>query len=75
MTPLIGNQQIELGDGTDYENKFHRLFIFYKDVIAKTGFEKYVSINLAFANQVIATRKQGLFQKQIPYRHGKILWI
>lgn len=63
MTPLIGNQQIELGDGTDYENKFHRLFIFYKDVIAKTGFEKYVSINVAFANQVIATRKQGFISK------------
>lgn len=63
MTPLIGNQQIELGDGTDYENKFHRLFIFYKDVIARTGFEKYVSINLAFANQVIATRKQGFISK------------
>jgi|SRR5450631_110194 len=63
MTPLIGSQQIDLGDGTDFENKFHRLFIFYKDVITRTGFEKYVSINLAFANQVIATRKQGFFSK------------
>ncbi len=63
MTPLIGSQQIDLGDGTDFENKFHRLFIFYKEVIAKTGFEKYVYINLAFANQVIATRKQGFISK------------
>jgi cell division protein FtsQ len=63
MTPLIGSQQIDLGDGTDIENKFHRLFIFYKDVITRTGFEKYVSINLAFANQVIATRKQGFVSR------------
>jgi cell division protein FtsQ len=63
MTPLIGSQQIDLGDGTDFENKFHRLFIFYKDVITRTGFEKYVSVNLAFANQVIATRKQGFVSK------------
>jgi cell division protein FtsQ len=57
MTPLIGNQHIEFGDGSDLENKFHCLFIFYKEVITQTGFEKYVSINLAFTNQVIATRK------------------
>ena len=63
MTPLIGSQQIDFGDGTDFEKKFHRLFIFYKEVITKTGFEKYVSINLAFANQVIATRKQGIVSK------------
>jgi cell division protein FtsQ len=59
MTPLIGNQQIEFGDGSDFENKFHRLFIFYKQVISQTGFEKYTGINLAYANQVIAICKPG----------------
>jgi cell division protein FtsQ len=63
LTPLIGSQSIEFGDGNDYENKFHKLFIFYKEVIAQTGFEKYTGINIAFANQVIATRKQGLISR------------
>jgi cell division protein FtsQ len=63
MIPLIGNQVIEFGDGSDYENKFHRLFVFYKEVISQIGFEKYTSINLAHANQVIATRKQGIVSK------------
>jgi cell division protein FtsQ len=63
LTPLIGNQLIEFGDGTDYENKFHRLFIFYKEVITQTGFEKYTGLNIAYANQVIATRKQGLISR------------
>ncbi len=63
MTPLIGNQMIVFGDGSDYENKFHRLFIFYKQVISQTGFEKYTGINLAYANQVIAIRKQGLISR------------
>jgi cell division protein FtsQ len=63
MTPLIGNQVIEFGDGTDLENKFHRLFVFYKSVIIHTGFEKYTGISLAFANQVIATRKQGFITR------------
>lgn len=63
MTPLIGNQQIVFGDGSNYENKFHRLFIFYKQVISQTGFEKYTGINLAYTDQVIAIRKQGLISK------------
>ena len=63
LTPLIGSQVIEFGDGNNYENKFHKLFIFYKEVIAQTGFEKYAGINIAFANQVIAIRKQGLISR------------
>ena len=59
LTPLIGNHVIEFGDGSQYENKFHKLFTFYKEVIAQTGFEYYTSINIAFESQVIATRKQG----------------
>jgi cell division protein FtsQ len=59
LIPLIGNQIIEFGDGNDYENKFQKLFVFYKEVLAKTGFEYYKSINVAFQNEVIATRKQG----------------
>ncbi len=63
MTPLVGNQKIVFGDGSDYENKFHRLLVFYKQVLSQTGFEKYTGINLAYANQVIAIRKQGLISK------------
>ena len=63
LTPLIGNQLIEFGDGNDFENKFHKLFAFYKEVITQTGFEKYTGINIAYTNQVIATRKQGLVSR------------
>jgi len=59
MTTLMGNQQIEFGDGHDLANKFHRLLIFYKDVLTQIGFDKYTAINLAFANQVIATRNRA----------------
>jgi cell division protein FtsQ len=63
MTPLLGNQVIEFGDGSDYENKFRRLLVFYKEVITQTGFEKYTGINLAYEGQVIATRKQGVVSR------------
>jgi cell division protein FtsQ len=59
LTPLIGNQLIEMGEGNEIENKFHKLFTFYKEVIAHAGFEYYTNINIAYENQVVATRKQG----------------
>ena len=49
LIPLVGNQLIELGDGSDIENKFHKLFTFYKEVIAHAGFEYYTNINIAYA--------------------------
>jgi cell division protein FtsQ len=59
LTPVIGNQVIEFGDGTDYKAKFERLFIFYKEVLTKTGFNKYTKINVQYKGQVIGTRKGG----------------
>ncbi len=59
LTPLIGNQVIEFGDGNDIEGKFHRLMIFYREVMAKTGFAKYDRIKVEFAGQVIGTRRGG----------------
>jgi cell division protein FtsQ len=57
MIPVIGNHIIEFGDGNDCEKKFNRLFIFYKDVLSKTGFDKYSRINVAYAGQIIGTKK------------------
>jgi cell division protein FtsQ len=59
MIPLIGNQVIEFGDGNNYVDKFHRLLIFYKNVMAKTGFEKYTRIKVQYAGQIIGTRRGG----------------
>ncbi len=63
MIPLIGSQVIEFGDGNDYVNKFRRLFIFYKNVMIKSGFEKYARIKLEYAGQVIGTRRGGPVSK------------
>jgi cell division protein FtsQ len=59
MIPVVGNHVIEFGDGTDYQAKFERLFIFYKEVLSKTGFNKYSKINVQYRGQVIGTRKGG----------------
>lgn len=57
LVPTVGNHVIGFGDGSDYQAKFHRLFIFYKDVLSKTGFDKYSRIDVAYAGQVIGTHK------------------
>jgi cell division protein FtsQ len=57
MIPVIGNHTILFGDGNDYEAKFHRLLLFYQQVAAKFGFEKYSAVNVAYAGQVIGVKK------------------
>ncbi|HVM89407.1 MAG TPA: hypothetical protein VMT76_14560 [Puia sp.] len=63
MVPLVGNHVIEFGDGNNCEKKFHRLFVFYKEVLSKTGFNKYAKVNVQFAGEVIGTKKWGLMTK------------
>ena len=59
MIPVIGNHVVLLGEGVDLENKFHRLFVYYKQVAAKRGFDSYETLNVQFDGQVIGTRKNG----------------
>lgn len=54
LFPKIGDQVILFGGADDYENKFRRLKLFYKNVIPKTGVAKYNVINLKFKDQVVA---------------------
>ena len=57
MVPVIGNHIIEFGDANDFEGKFHRLLLFYKEVSAKTGFDKYSRIDIQYEGQVIGTKR------------------
>lgn len=57
MFPKIGDHTIVLGDANELESKFRRLYIFYKEVLAKTGWNTYSTINIQYKGQVVATRK------------------
>lgn len=57
LVPMLGNHRIIFGDGQHYQNKFRRLFLFYKDVLSEAGLDKYAIINVAYGNQVVATKK------------------
>jgi cell division protein FtsQ len=57
LEPEIGNHRIIFGDASDIEAKFHRLFVFYKEVLSKTGFDKYERIDISYDDQIVATKK------------------
>jgi cell division protein FtsQ len=57
LEPEIGDHRVIFGDGNDIGPKFHRLFLFYSEVLSRTGFDKYQRIDVSYAGQVVATRK------------------
>jgi cell division protein FtsQ len=57
MVPAVGSHLIVFGDGNEIEQKFHRLLVFYREVMTKTGFGKYGKIDLRYKGQVVATRR------------------
>jgi cell division protein FtsQ len=57
MVPKVGNHIVVFGNGEEIADKFRKLFIFYNDVLNKTGWNKYSAVNLSYKNQVVATRK------------------
>ena len=57
MFPTIGYHVVLLGKPEASEEKFNRLFSFYKQVWAKVGLEKYETIDVRFMGQVVAAKK------------------
>ncbi|RYY90306.1 MAG: hypothetical protein EOO15_03075 [Chitinophagaceae bacterium] len=51
--PVVGNHVIRLGDAQNLDTKLARLFLFYKKVLAKTGFDKYGVVDVQYAGQVV----------------------
>lgn len=57
IIPTVGDHLVVFGDAADHEKKFYRLLTFYKEVLAKTGLNKYSVINVSYDQQVVAVRK------------------
>jgi cell division protein FtsQ len=58
MIPTIGRHIVKLGNGDDIARKFHRLFVFYQQVLSETSFDKYNFIDVQYAGQVIGTKEK-----------------
>jgi cell division protein FtsQ len=59
MVPVVGNHIVKLGNGENIQQKFNRLFTFYRQVLSRTGFDKYKTIDVRFAGQVIGAKSEN----------------
>ncbi len=57
MLPKMGNQKIYFGTAENASSKYNKLKLFYKNVIAQAGWNKYSVINLQYKDQIVATIK------------------
>ncbi len=58
LIPVIGDHVIKLGDGENIDEKLNKLYVFYKQVMSKAGFNKYAALNVEFGGQVVAVKKE-----------------
>jgi cell division protein FtsQ len=56
LIPRVGPHIILLGKIDDYQEKFHKLEIFYKQGLNNVGWNQYITINLKFKDQVVCTK-------------------
>jgi cell division protein FtsQ len=56
LIPRVGNQRIILGDTQNMKEKFDKLQLFYQKELQASDLNKYNTINLKFADQVVCTK-------------------
>lgn len=56
LIPRVGNHVILIGNADDLEEKFDKLFVFYRKGLSQTGWQKYNLINIKYKNQVVCSK-------------------
>lgn len=51
--PQVGDEEIEFGKPDNLDIKFKKLMIFYKEILPRTGWNKYNRVNLEYEGQII----------------------
>jgi cell division protein FtsQ len=60
LIPVIGEHLISIGNGEKIEEKLGRLYVFYREIMSKTGFNKYSVLDLQYDGQVVAVKKGNI---------------
>lgn len=60
LVPVIGDHVIKIGNGDHVADKLNRLYVFYKQVLSKVGFNKYAVLDVQYQGQVVAVKKEGV---------------
>ncbi len=56
LIPKVGDHIVILGNAEDLEDKFQRLFVFYKRGLNQVGWNRYNVINIKYKNQVVCSK-------------------
>jgi cell division protein FtsQ len=59
LTPSLGDHLVYFGDTVMMENKFNRLYQYYTKVAPKAGFNRYLSLNVQYAGQLVALNRNA----------------
>ena len=51
--PQVGDERIEFGKPENTEVKFKKLMIFYKEILPRTGWNRYNRVNLEYEGQIV----------------------
>ena len=57
LTPLVGDQIIELGKLDNFKEKLRNMRAFYNQVLVRNNWNKYDKISLKYKNQVVAKKR------------------
>lgn len=57
LIPVIGSHVIRIGHAEKIDKKLERLYVFYKQVMSRTGFDKYAAVDVSYDGQVVAVKK------------------
>jgi cell division protein FtsQ len=49
----VGKQVIEFGDALDFESKFKRIEVLYREILPRKGWNAYERISVKFKNQIV----------------------
>ena len=63
IVPSTGGHVVNIGDGSNIDNKMERLFAFYNQVLDVKGWNYYDTISVKFANQVIGKIVPGRLRR------------
>lgn len=62
--PKVGSFSIVLGDLKNIEDKFERLYAFYRNVAPYEGWEKYSSVSVKYKDQIVCKLKNNKASKR-----------
>jgi len=60
LVPVAGNHRVQFGSAEDPAAQFHRLWVFYQQVLRPQGLDRYARIDVRYQGQVVASRTRSI---------------